>query len=151
MAVKYDLAIDIDLPRPQLVALFDDPENLKEWQPGLVSHEPLDGEPGEEGSTARLRYTMGMREIEMVETVTERDLPDVFAGTYEAKGVHNRVTNRFEELDGGRTRWHLETDFTFTTLPMKIMGSLMPAAFKKQSRQFMEQFKEFAEGRDDVG
>lgn len=149
--MRYDLAVDIDLPRERVVALFDDPENLKRWQPGLVSHEPLEGPPGEEGSTARLRYEMGNREIDMVETVTQRDLPEVFAGTYEAKGVHNQVTNRFEELDGDRTRWHLETEFTFTTLPMKVMGTLMPGAFKKQSRQFMEQFKTFAEGRGELG
>lgn len=149
--MKYDLELDIQVPRPRVVALFDDPENLKEWQPGLLGHEALEGPPGEVGSTARLRYKMGKREIEMVETVTERDLPDTFAGTYEAKGVHNRVTNRFIEVDEATTRWHLETEFTFTTLPMKIMGSLMPGTFKKQSRQFMEQFKAFAEKRNEVG
>ena len=27
--MRYDLAVDIDLPRERVVALFDDPENLK--------------------------------------------------------------------------------------------------------------------------
>jgi len=149
--MKYDIEIDIQVPRPRVVALFDDSENLKEWQPGLVSFEPISGPPGEVGSQSRLRYKMGKREIEMVETVTRRDLPDVFAGTYEAKGVHNEVTNHFIAVDDTTTRWRLVTEFTFTTLPMKIMGSLLPSAFKKQSVQFMEQFKAFAEKRDEVG
>ena len=144
--MKYELSIDIAAPRSRVVALFDDPENLPRWQPGLVAFEPLSGEPGQVGARSRLRYAMGKREIEMVETVTERDLPDTFAGTYEAKGVWNEVRNRFEAIDDHTTRWHLSTDFRFTTLPMKVMSKLMPGAFKKQSRELMENFKAFAEG-----
>lgn len=144
--MKYALDIDIDRPRDEVVALFDDPDNLKHWQPGFLSFEPLAGTPGEPGAQSRLRYTMGKGELEMVETITERALPERFAGTYAAKGVENSVVNRFEELDGGaRTRWHLESDFRFTTLSMKLMAKLMPGAFQKQSREFMERFKAFAE------
>lgn len=149
--MRYEIDMDIEVPRPRVVALFDNADNMKEWQPCLVSFEPMSGTPGEVGAESRLRYKMGKRDIEMVETITENALPDTFAGTYEAKGVWNEVRNRFIEVDENTTRWHMETEFKFTTLPMKIMGTLMPGAFKKQSRQFMEQFKAFAEKRHQAG
>ncbi|WP_337251640.1 hypothetical protein [Maribacter halichondriae] len=38
-----------------------------------------------------------------------------------------------------------ETDFQFEGFMMKTMGFLMPGAFKKQSKKYMEDFKAFAE------
>lgn len=44
--MKYTVEIEIDRPIDEVVALFDDPENLKHWQPGFVSMKPLAGTPG---------------------------------------------------------------------------------------------------------
>jgi hypothetical protein len=142
--VKYSVDIEIDLPRARVVELFDNPDNLKHWQPGLVSFEAISGVPGEPGGRSRLRYQMGKKEIEMIETITERNLPETFSGTYEAKGVWNEVVNRFVPLANDRTQWVLETDFRFKGM-MRLMGWLMPGAFKKQSLEFMQLFKQFAE------
>jgi hypothetical protein len=142
--VKYSVDIEIDLPRTRVIELFDNPDNLKHWQPGLVSFDAISGVPGEAGARSRLRYQMGKREIEMIETITERNLPEIFAGTYEAKGVFNTVINRFVPLPNDRTQWVLETEFQFKGM-MRLMGWLMPGAFKKQSCEFMQQFKAFAE------
>ena len=143
--MKYTIDIEIDLPRARVVELFDDPDNLPKWQPGLVSFEPLTGEPGQEGATARLRYKMGKREIEMVETITKNALPEEFNGTYEAKGVFNVMRNRFVELDGNRTKWISDVEFRLSGF-MRLIGWLMPGSFRKESCKYMEQFKAFAEG-----
>ena len=145
--MRYTIEMEIAQPRATVVALFDDPDNMKRWQPGLVSFEPLDGEPGTEGARARLRYRMGKREMEMVETITERSLPDELVATYETGNVWNKVRNRFLEAGPETTRWILSTEFRFHGLLMRTMGLLAPWAFKRQSRQFMEQFKTFAEER----
>lgn len=142
--MKYSVDIEIDLPRSRVVELFDNPDNLKHWQPGLVSFEAISGVPGEPGARSRLRYQMGKKEIEMIETITERNLPETFSGTYEAKGVWNEVVNRFVPLANDRTQLVLETDFQFKGM-MRLMGWLMPGAFKKQSLEFMQLFKQFAE------
>jgi hypothetical protein len=73
--MKYSLSIQIDLPREKVVELFDNPENLKLWQPGFISAEHISGEKGHPGSKTRLNYKMGRREIEMIETITSRNLP----------------------------------------------------------------------------
>ncbi len=82
----------------------------------------------------------------MIETVTSRNLPKEFSGTYEAGGVFNIVSNYFEELPGNKTRYSSHQEFQLKGF-MKIMGWLMPGLFKKQSMKYLEDFKKFAEAQ----
>ena len=142
--MKYTTEIDINQPVNKVVELFDNPDNMKEWMEGLQSFETISGTPGEEGAKAKLKYKMGKREIEMIETITKRNLPDEFTGTYEAKGVFNIVNNRFIPIGDNKTKYVTEQEFQFSGF-MKMMGMFMPGAFKKQSLKYMNAFKEFAE------
>ena len=142
--MKYSHSIDINLPRSKVIELFDNPDNLKEWQPGFVSFSHLSGEPGKEGAKSVLKYKMGKRELEMVETVLKRNLPDEFSGSYEMPGTYNAIQNYFTELDPQKTRWEFHSEFKFSGL-MKFMAPLMKGSFKKQSLDFMQRFKSFAE------
>lgn len=144
--MKYTCELTIDLPRDEVVALFDDPDNLVKWQPGLQSFEHLSGEPGQPGAKSRLLYDEGGRRIEMIETIVTRDLPETFSGTYEAKGVWNEVSNHFLEEDGV-TRWVMDSDFRFSGF-MLLMLIFMRGAFRKQTEKTMQRFKDFAEGRE---
>lgn len=147
--MHYSVDIEIDLPRDQVIALFDNPDNLVKWQEGLQSFEQLSGEPGQPGATSKLVFQMGKRSIEMIETITERDLPERFEGTYDAKGVHNVVKNRFVELGPDRTQWISENEFQFRGF-MKLMAFFFRSAFPKQSLKYMQDFKAFAEDGVDV-
>lgn len=142
--MKFTCEIEIGLPVSRVVELFDNIDNLKHWQPGLVSFDSLSGTPGQPGAKSRLKYIMGKREIEMIETITVRNLPHEFSGTYEAKGVWNEAKNFFIPLDEHRTLYKCENEFRFSGF-MKIIGFLMPGAFKKESMKYLVQFKEFAE------
>ena len=147
--MKYRVEVVIDLPREKVVELFDNTDNLYKWQRGLQSFEHVSGEPGKPGAKSRMCFQMGKRRCEMIETITDRDLPDSFDGTYETRGVFNRVSNHFVELEGDRTRWSSDNEFRFSGF-MKIIGFLMKGAFPKQSRRYMEDFKRFAEEGVDV-
>lgn len=142
--MRYTHEIVIDLPRARVIELFDNPENMKQWQPGLESFEHLSGTPGQPGAKSRLIYKAGNREMEMIETVTVRNLPDEFSGTYEMKGGLSVVKNRFTALDAHRTKWDVENESQFSGM-LKLMTWIMPGVFKKQSRELLEQFKAFAE------
>lgn len=142
--MKYTVETEINLPITRVVELFDDPENLKHWQPGLISFEPISGTPGQTGAKSKLKYKMGKREIEMIETITVRNLPQEFSGTYEAKGVFNIVKNYFRPVSDNKTKYINETEFQFSGF-MKLIGFLMPGAFRKESEKYLRQFKEFAE------
>jgi hypothetical protein len=142
--MKFSQSIEINLPREKVIELFKNPDNMKHWQPGLVSFENISGTSGEIGAKSRLKYKMGKRDVEMIETITNRNLPDEFSGTYEAKGIWNEVKNYFIEKPSDKTEWVSESEFRFSGF-MKIMGFVMPAAFKKESYKYLKLFKEFAE------
>lgn len=143
--MKYTLEITIDLPRDEVIDKFDNPDNMKYWQKGFVSFEHLSGEPGTRGATSKLTYKWGKREMEMIETITERSLPDAFHATYDTKGAFNIQRNYFY-AQGKKTKWVSETEFEFSGI-MKFMAFFMgKKSFKKQSLQFMNDFKAFAEG-----
>lgn len=144
MALKYSVEIEIDLPRDRVVELFDNEENMFKWQKGLMSCDHISGEPGQAGEKSRLVFQMGKRTIEMIETITERNLPDDFNGMYDAKGVHNVVKNRFVELGPDKTKWVSENEFEFQGF-MRLIGFFMKSAFPKQSLKYLKDFKAFAE------
>jgi uncharacterized membrane protein len=142
--MKYTVEIEIESPVEKVVELFDNPDNMNKWMDGLQSFEHLSGAPGQPGAKSRLKFKMGKREIEMIETITVRDLPKEFSGIYETKGVYNSVKSSFSPLPGNKTRYSSEQEFQFSGF-MKIMAFLMPGAFKKESVKYLAAFKKFVE------
>ncbi len=142
--MKYTTEILIALPREEFIKKLDNPDNMKHWMRGLVSYELISGTPGEEGAQMTMKFKMGKRDMEMVETIITRNMPEEFHATYDAKGVHNIQKNYFKE-ENGQTRWISESEFQFEAFGMKLMAFLMPGAFKKQSKQYANDFKNFAE------
>ncbi len=142
--MKFTSEVTINLPRARVVELFDNPDNMKLWQKGLESFEPLSGTPGQPGAQAKLVYEMNGRRMELIETVTVRNLPDEFNGTYDAGGMHNIRNNRFVEVDAEHTRWVSETEYQFGGY-MRLLGPFMQGSLKHQSQQIMDDFKVFAE------
>lgn len=150
MALRYTTRVEIELPRQRVIELFENPDHYSSWQESLVGLERLDGEAGQVGRRTRLQHKMGKREIEMLETITQRDLPDMLTATYEAKGVWNQAINRFEESGIDRTTWSIDTEFRCSGI-MWVLTKVAPGMFKKQTQSVMEGFKAFAEaaGQED--
>ena len=142
--MEYTSEIIINKPIAKVIELFDNSDNMSKWQPELIDFQHVEGTPGEVGAKSKLKYKMGKREIEMIETITKKNLPKEFSGTYEAKGVFNEIVNEFISLDEGTTKWISYNKFEFSGF-MKLMALIMPGAFKKQSLKYLQQFKEFAE------
>ena len=139
--------ININKPREKVIELFNNPDNMKKWQPDLISIDQISGEPRQVGAKAKLRYRMGKREFDMMETITVRDLPDEFGSSYQAPNVFNTFMNKFEAIDENTTKWLTETDYQFSGL-MSIMSIFMGGKMQKGVETFMERFKEFAENSD---
>jgi hypothetical protein len=148
--MNYTCEIVIDKPRDEVIKLFDNPDNMKYWQKGLISFEHVSGEPGKRGAESILKYNMGNRKVEMIETITFNNLPDEFHANFIANGVTNIQKNYFKD-ENGKTRWISESEFKFSGF-MKLLSFFMgKGAFKKQSISFMEDFKAFAEGNPKYG
>lgn len=143
--MKYAVDVTIAAPMDQVIAAYVNHDNYPHWQQGLLNMKPISGTPGEVGAKTQLKFKMGKGEMEMVETVTLNKLPDLYAVTYETKGVFNEVKTHFSETSPGQTRLVCENEFRFAGLMMKLVGWIMPGAFRKQSRKYMADFKTFVE------
>ena len=141
----YTVTIEIDLPRDRVIERFDNPDNLFKWQTGLQSLQHLSGEAGQPGAKSKLVYRSGKHTIELIETVTERKLPDEFSGTYEWPGGRNTLRHRFIELGPNRTRWESTCAYQFSSFLLKLIGFFWPGMFRKQNLRFLQNFKAFAE------
>lgn len=148
--MKYTNEVEINQPLDKVIELLDSTDNLKYWQKGFLGLTHISGEPGAVGAKSRLNYQWGKREIEMIETITFKDLPGEFHLTYDTKGAHNIQKNYFTEQDG-KTKWVSEAEFQFAGF-MKVIAFFMGSkAFWKQSQIYLEDFKSFAEGNPKYG
>lgn len=144
--MKFKLELSIDKSRAEVWKAFDNPENMKVWQPSLVNFETIEGTQGQPGAVSRLTFRENEREFSLIERVTARDEPNRLDGIYENEFANNTISNRFIEQGSDRTLWIVETEFRFKTLPMKIMGPLMKKSFVSRTQKDMQRFKEMLEG-----
>ncbi len=145
--MKFTCSVDIDLPRNRVVELWENDENLKEWQDGFISYEHQSGDPGKPGAQSKFLYKMGKKgQMELLETIEVNDLPEEFTARYEAASMVNTMKNHFIELDENKTRWETHIDYIeFRGFAIRLMARLMPGVFKKQVQKWLNQFKAFAE------
>lgn len=143
--MKYTTEIIVEVPLQEFIKKLDNAENMKFWQKGLVSYDHQSGIPGKIGSKMLLKYKLGKREMELLETITHTDLPYELHMTYDMKGMHNVQKNYFTKTAEGYTKWTSENEFLATSFMLRMMTLLMPKAFKKQSKQYLIDFKNFAE------
>ncbi|GAB1817565.1 SRPBCC family protein [Herbidospora sp. RD11066] len=158
--MKYTVSIEIALPLEKVAQLLADPAHLPKWLRGLVLHEPLNGVHGQVGTRSRVVLQMGQQKIEATETITRREPADLlgipagsvvhFEREIVGEGMWNAVRDRLTEAGPETTLWENENEFRFGGLLMRVMGLLMPGAFRKQSLQHMRDFKAFAEQGKDV-
>ncbi len=145
MPLKYTSEISVSLPRDKVVAIFEDHEQVPHWMEGFISLDAVSGEPGAEGSVSNLKFQMGKRLIDMKETILAKHLPETFSCQYDADGVKNMIDNRFVEVSKNETRWEMDNVFEFEGFMMKLIGTLMPFMFKKQTMTHAKNFKAYAE------
>jgi carbon monoxide dehydrogenase subunit G len=158
--MKYTVSIEIALPRERVVQLLADPEQMPKWLRGLVLHEPLSGTHGEVGTESRVVLQMGKQTMELTETITRREPANLhglprdsvvhFDREIVAEGMWSAARDRLTGAGPETTLWVSENEYRFSGLPMRVMAPLMRGAFRKQSRQHMQDFKAFVEQGTDV-
>jgi carbon monoxide dehydrogenase subunit G len=158
--MRYTVSMEIALPRERVVQLLADPEHMPKWLRGLVLHEPLSGVHGQVGTKSRVVMQMGQQKFEGIETITRREPVDLqglargsvvhFEREVVGNGMWSTTRDRLTEAGPETTLWVSENEYRFSGLLMRLVGLLMPGAFRKQSLQHMQDFKAFAEHGQDV-
>ena len=142
--MKFTSQVAIDRPRQRVLELLLDTNNISQWQQGIRSFELLSGSRDQVGARSRVVFEMRGVRLEMIETVIQYRPPDLFASTFEARGVKNLVENRFYEDGAGRTRWVMDNTLEFKGM-MSVLGVFIHDTVTKQTLESMSRFKMFAE------
>lgn len=148
--MKYTTEIKVDVPLNEFIKKIDNSDNLKHWQRGLVSVEHISGDPGRLGAKMKLNFKFGNRKMEIIETITKRNLPFQFHCNYKTKTMRNVQENYYEKTSDGLTKWTSKSEYIPLNLSMRLMLFFMPNTFKKQSQKYMQDFKNFAENGTSV-
>jgi hypothetical protein len=148
--MNYSTQIIIEKPIEEVIKKMTSIDNMKHWQAGLISTEHISGIPREFGAKMKLNYDFGNRKMEVIETITKQNFPKLFEVTYNTKGIRNIQQNHFESIPEGYTKWVCKNEFEPTTFKMNAMLFLMPGAFKKQTKKYMKNFKNFVEHETSV-
>jgi len=143
--MKYTSQIIVEVPIEEFVEKLDNHTNMKHWQQGLISFEHIYGDPGKVGAKMKLNYSIGNREMTLIETITETNLPKSLSLHYDSEGLHHIQKNHFESTQEGHTKWTSNIEFVPTSFKMRLMILILPKAFKKQSMKYLTAFKNFAE------
>jgi|SRR5688572_9530947 hypothetical protein len=145
--MKFTLELPINKSRAEVWKAFDNPENMKKWQPSLISLETVSGTQGQPGAVSKLIYKENEREFSLIEKVTHREKPRRLDGVYENNFADNILKNTFIEQSREQTLWVVETEFRFKTLLMRILGPIMKKNFVMRTQKDMERFKELVENQ----
>lgn len=143
--MQYVTEILIKKPISEVIKNLNSTDKLKHWQDALVSTEHISGVPRKLGAKTRLNYSFGRRKMEIIEIVTHQNFPDEYHVTYTTKGVRNIQGNFYKTTEDGFTKWISENELQPTNLKMSMMLFFMPSVFKKQTKNYMTNFKNFVE------
>ena len=143
--MKFTLELPISKSRAEVWKAFDNPENMKKWQPSLVSFEMVNGTQGQPGAVSKLTYKENEREFSLLERVTYREEPHRLDSVYDNNFAENTIRNTFIEQGDQQTLWVVDTKFKFKTLLMRILGPVMKKNFVLRTQRDMQRFKEMVE------
>ena len=142
MKFRHEIVIDAD--QDAVWSAFDDPENMKAWQPSLESFAVRTGNAGQPGAVAELVYDENGRKVTLTETITERREPHFLAGTYESDAGNALIVNHFEDAGDGRTRWTMYGNHSFKGI-FRIIGIFFAGSVRRRNEDMMNNFKLLAE------
>jgi uncharacterized membrane protein len=142
--MKYTVFNTINKPLEEVIAHFRDPDCLPKWMEGLQKIEPVSGTPGQAGAKSELHFLHKGKEMILQETILEENLPDQIKFSYVSPMGYNEVEMQFERLSDNSVKQYNTSYFELKGM-MKIMGPLMKGMFKKQSKKYLDAFKEYVE------
>ena len=144
--MKFTCSIIINQPRERVVELFSNPKYLKHYQDNFIKKELISGASGQTQAVSKLYYKMGKGTMELTETIVNNNLPESFHGHYHHKHMDNTMDSYFDEINENKTKYTTKIDYTaFRGFMAKTMAFLFPFVFRKQVKNWMLNFKKFAE------
>ncbi len=142
--MRYTLSNTINKPLDEVIKKFTDPDGVKYWMEGFQKMEHVSGDPGQVGAQTNFYFIHRNKEMKILETILEQNLPNQIKFSYQSSMGYNEVEMIFKEIDATSVSQTNNSYFEFNGI-MKYLGFLTKGMFKKQSMKYMTAFKKYAE------
>ena len=142
MVFQYE--VEIDKPVSEVYRAFNNPDNMPRWLTGFQRFEPISGEPGRPGSTARHVYLERGRTVELIETITLHEPEKRFEGRLEGQGVNCAMQVEFVDK-GDTTIVRARSDFRSRSFLMSLMLPFVGKGIRERQGSDLRRFKELIE------
>lgn len=143
--MTYAFDILLEAPLHLCAKKFNSTENMKHWQRELSAIEHISGVPDEFGAKMKLSFKIEKQILTVVKTITHENSPHELHVDYAAEHMDHHQENYFTAISDKHTQWTCINEFMPLNLKMHLMLWLMPRTFKKQTLQYMKDFKNFVE------
>ena len=144
--MKFECSVNIELPKAEVLRLWQDEALYPQWQKGFKSKRLLQGNAGEKDAVSEIILDFKGKDMQLKETVVENKLPDFKKVYIEHKHMCNFLTDSFESINDQQTKWTAEVEYTdFIGFMPKLMAKLFPSLFKNQVQKWLDDFKVHAE------
>ncbi|GAA4272893.1 SRPBCC family protein [Aquimarina gracilis] len=143
--MKYTVETIIEKPLDQVIELYNNPTYYRDWMPGIISHTITSGNKREQGTKSVFKFQMNGKNFNIEETIIKNRNTEIVS-QFVANGTVNIQCTLFSETSNGNTLYQVNESFQLKGF-MKIIGFLMPGSFKKQTEQFVQAFKQYAENQ----
>ena len=143
--MQYTIETTIKKPLKEVIGQFHDPSNYMKWMPGIKSHQIISGIQRDVGSKSIFKFSVNGRDFSIEETIIKNDATEIIA-KYVSNGTVNMQTTKFSAINENKTSYEVQESFKLKGF-MKVIGLVMPSSFKKQTKEFVEAFKEFCENQ----
>lgn len=139
--MRYRLEIILNKPVEKVIETFTHASQKKHWHRDLLSY----GKIGTEGNEAIIKEGKGNKKTTIKETVLIDNLPHEYLCKYECNGMFKYEENYFEIIDDHNTHWVVVSEYKFKGLGAKLVGFFYPSSFKKRTKTYMTDFKNYLE------
>lgn len=137
--MKFNCVVVINKNIKDVSTAFEDPKAMEACQKDFVEIIQL---TGKKGATAKLVY----KKFNLIETILENNLPNIFYAKYDHKHTSNIMSVRFKAISPSVTEYHAEIEYlVFRGFIVKLMSKIAPGFFKKQVMKWMKRFKVYVE------
>ena len=134
--MKYDIKIEIDLPRETVVPLILNKKLYSQSHPYIKNVEQISGKAGELGSKSLVTIEQNGQTVTMEYVVIKNELPNEIWRRGSKEGEYTITTKlRFEELTSTKTRVSEDIEMHIPQI-------------ESNSNKALLAFKEFAENQD---
>ena len=151
--IRYTEEVIINSNIEDVIKIHEDTTFMKKYTNGLISYKLISGDLRNIGAKSEIKVLFNSKDqvgktVTLKEDILVNNLPNEKIIVLSNRGIRNTIKYRFVKMSQNQTMFVREHEYVFSAY-MKVSAFLLPNAFKRSSKQYLKNFKEFVENKSD--